>query len=106
LLIALTTEGTLALDQIARLATVVIDDEFYGSCQRRIRIVGARLMRFNSASSHLVGLTCSKSRDTYNGLQDNDARHQNRQPSLAVIFAQKVHQTGTNDLSAHEWRRV
>lgn len=97
LLIALTTEGTIALGQIARLATLVIDDDLDRSCRSRIQVDGARLMRLGPAGNHLVGLACSKPRDTQYGLHNNDARQQNRQSSLALIDARKIHQTGAND---------
>ena len=100
LLIALTAEGTIALGQIARLATLVIDDGRRVLCQIRIRIQdeSAGWRRAGPVDCRLAALVRGKPRHTRHGLQDNDARQQNRQPSLSVIETRKIHRLDANGL--------
>jgi len=98
LLIALTAEGTIALGQIARLATLVIDDGRRGLCRIRIQDESAGWMRSGPVDCRLAALVRGEPRHTRYGLQDNDARQQNRQPSLSVIETRKIHRLDANDL--------
>ena len=98
LLIALTAEGTIALGQIARLATLVIDDGLHDLCRIRIQDEGAGWMRPGAGDWRLAGFVRGKPRHARYGLQDNDASQQNRQPSLAVIEARKIHRLDANGL--------